>query len=56
MIVSVKIIILGAGGDGVQLSLGGEAADGDVDAAPAPHLGQVQPPHHCHLGLLPIQM
>ena len=41
------------GGDGVQLPLGREAADGDAYAATAPDLGQVWA-HHGHLGLLPF--
>ena len=43
------------GSDGVQLPLGREAADGDVDAAPPPDLGQVWA-YHGYLGLLPFQM
>ena len=43
------------GGDGVQFSLGWQAADGDADAATAADLGQVWA-HHGHLGLLSSQM
>lgn len=44
------------GSDGVQLPLGRQTADGDVNAAFASYVGQVQPLHYGPVGFFTLQM